>query len=46
MTLEELDRWLDVYGRAWERKDVDALVACFTAAALYAWRLRDEPPPG
>lgn len=29
MTLDELDRWPDVYGRAWERKDVDAIVACF-----------------
>src|SRR6185437_5952483 len=29
MTLEELDRWLDVYGRAWENKDVDGFVDCF-----------------
>ena len=28
MTLDELDGWLDLYGRAWERKDVDAFVAC------------------
>src|SRR3954464_1958710 len=37
MTLDDLDRWLDVYGRAWERKDVDAFVGCFTPDAVYAW---------
>jgi hypothetical protein len=47
MTLEELGRWLDVYGRAWERKDVDAFVSCFTADAVYYWGPSwDEPLRG
>ena len=46
MTLEELDRWLDVYGRAWERRDVDAFVACFTDDALYQWGPWSEPLRG
>jgi hypothetical protein len=46
VTLEELDRWLDVYGRAWERKDVDAFVACFTPGAEYYWGPWDEPLRG
>jgi hypothetical protein len=37
MTLDELDRWLDTYGRAWERKDVDAFVGCFVPDAVYYW---------
>jgi hypothetical protein len=37
VTLEELDRWLDVYGRAWERKDVNAFVSCFAEDAVYYW---------
>jgi hypothetical protein len=43
VTFEELDRWLDVYSRAWERKGVDAFVACFTEDAIYAWGLWAEP---
>ena len=44
MTLAELDRWLDTYGRAWERKDVDAFVGCFTPDAVYYWGPSwDEP---
>jgi ketosteroid isomerase-like protein len=46
MTLQELDRWLDVYGRAWERKDVDAFVACFSPDAVYYWGPWDEPLRG
>jgi hypothetical protein len=47
MTLDELDRWLDVYGRAWERKDVDAFVDCFTPDADYYWGPSwDEPLRG
>jgi ketosteroid isomerase-like protein len=46
MTLEDLDRWLDVYGRAWERKDVDVFVACFTEDAVYAWGPWAEPLRG
>jgi len=37
VTLEELDRWLDAYGRAWERQDTDAFVALFTEDAVYQW---------
>jgi len=46
VTLEELDRWLDVYGRAWERKDVDGFVSCFSEDAIYAWGPWDEPLRG
>ena len=46
MTLDDLDRWLDVYGRAWERLDVDAFVACFTEDALYQWGPWGEPLRG
>ena len=37
MTLDDLDRWLDTYGRAWERKDVGAFVDCFVPDAVYYW---------
>ena len=46
MTLEGLDRWLDVYGRAWERQDVDGFVACFAEDAVYHWGPWDEPLRG
>lgn len=46
MTLDELDRWLDVYGRALERKDLDSFVACFTEDALYYWGPWDDPLRG
>jgi ketosteroid isomerase-like protein len=46
VTLEGLDRWLDVYGRAWERKDVDAFIACFTEDAVYHWGPWGEPLRG
>ncbi len=46
MTLDELDRWLDVYGRAWERQDVDAFVACFAEDAVYHWGPYSEPLRG
>jgi ketosteroid isomerase-like protein len=46
MTLDDLDRWLDVYGRAWERRDVDAFVACFAEDALYYWGPWAEPLRG
>ena len=44
--LEELDRWLDVYGRAWERQDVDAFVACYAEDAVYHWGPWGEPLRG
>ena len=34
VTLNELDRWPDEYGRAWERKDGDAFVSCFAGGAV------------
>ncbi len=46
MTLEELDRWLDIYGRAWERKDVGGFVACFAEDAMYHWGPWGEPLRG
>ena len=46
VTLDELDRWLDAYGRAWERKEVDAFVACFAQDAVYAWGPWGEPLRG
>jgi ketosteroid isomerase-like protein len=46
VTLEELDRWLDAYGRAWERQDTDAFVGFFTEDALYFWGPWDEPLRG
>jgi hypothetical protein len=46
VTLEELDRWLDVYGRAWERLDVDAFVACYAEDAVYHWGPWGEPLRG
>jgi hypothetical protein len=46
MTLEELDRWLDAYGRAWERQDIDAFVACFADKAVYQWGPWSEPLRG
>jgi ketosteroid isomerase-like protein len=46
MRLEELDRWLDVYGRAWERQDTDAFVFCFTEDAAYFWGPWGEPLRG
>lgn len=46
MTFDELDSWLDAYGRAWERKDVETFVACFAEDAVYAWGPWDEPLSG
>ena len=46
MTLEELDRWLEVYGRAWERQDVDAFLACYAEDAVYHWGPWGEPLRG
>ncbi len=46
MTLEDLDRWLDGYGRAWERFDRDGFVGCFTDEATYAWGPWTEPLRG
>jgi hypothetical protein len=46
VTLDELDRWLDAYGRAWERKDTDAFTGCFADGALYAWGPWSEPLRG
>jgi hypothetical protein len=46
VTLDELDRWLDVYGRAWERRDADGFVGCFAADALYHWGPWTKPLHG
>ena len=46
MTLDDLDRWLDTYGRAWERLDLDAFVGCFALDAVYQWGPWSEPLRG
>ena len=46
MTLDELDCWLDAYGRAWERHDVDSFVALFREDAVYQWGPFSEPLRG
>jgi ketosteroid isomerase-like protein len=46
VTPDELDRWLDAYGRAWEQQDVDAFVACFVEDAVYYCGPWDEPLRG
>jgi len=46
MTIDDLDRWLDAYGRAWERRDVNAFVACFAEDAVYQWGPWSEPLRG
>ncbi len=35
MTEQDVQRWLDEYGRAWEDGDPDQAVALFTGAAVY-----------
>ena len=46
MTLEGLDRWLDVYGRAWDNKDLDGFVGCFAEDGVYHWGPWSEPLRG
>ena len=46
MTLEELDRWLGAYGRAWERKDVDTFLDCFAEDVVSYRGPWDEPLAG
>jgi ketosteroid isomerase-like protein len=46
VTLEELDRWLEVYGRAWEQRDLDSFVGCFAEDAVYHWGPYEEPLHG
>jgi ketosteroid isomerase-like protein len=35
MTREDLKTWLDAYGRAWERRDAQAVVELFAEEATY-----------
>jgi ketosteroid isomerase-like protein len=46
VTLEELDSWLDIYGRAWERKDTDGFLGCFADDTAYAWGPWGDPLRG
>jgi ketosteroid isomerase-like protein len=46
VTLDDLREWLDAYGQAWERQDVDASVACFSEDAEYHWGPFGEPLRG
>ncbi|HEX2031042.1 MAG TPA: nuclear transport factor 2 family protein [Actinomycetota bacterium] len=41
-----LERWLDGYGRAWERQDAQAFADLFTEDALYQETPFDEPLRG
>lgn len=43
MHLDELDRWLDTYGRAWEQMDADGFVGCFAEDASYHWGPWEKP---
>jgi lactoylglutathione lyase len=44
--LQRLSTWLDAYGDAWEREDVEAFVALFAPDARYAWGPFDSPLVG
>jgi ketosteroid isomerase-like protein len=43
---EQIQAWLDRYGRAWEERDADAAAALFTADAVYREQPSDEPYRG
>jgi len=43
---EQIQAWLDRYGRAWEERDADAAAALFTADAVYREQPYDEPYRG
>jgi ketosteroid isomerase-like protein len=44
--IEELDRWLSAYGAAWERRDLAAFAALFSAEATYQWGPFSHPLRG
>ncbi|WP_434970219.1 nuclear transport factor 2 family protein [Microbacterium sp. bgisy207] len=46
MATEQIQAWLDRYGRAWEERDADAAAALFTADAVYREQPYDEPYRG
>jgi len=46
MTEEMLRSWLDTYGRAWETRDPEAVVALFTEDGAYQETPFDEPMRG
>ena len=37
MGFEALSRWLDAYGKAWEKQDPEAAALLFTENGTYAW---------
>ena len=46
MTIDDLSRWLDAYGRAWEERDPDAAAGLFTPEGTYQWGPFEEPLRG
>lgn len=46
MTEQDVQRWLDEYGRAWVDGDPDQAVALFTDAAVYRETPFDDPMRG
>ena len=46
MTEQDVQRWLDEYGRAWVNGDPDQAVALFTDTAVYRETPFDEPMRG
>jgi hypothetical protein len=46
MDRSEIERWLDAYGQAWQRRDADAAASLFSEDASYQWGPFEEPLRG
>jgi hypothetical protein len=44
--VNNLDKWIDGYRDAWERRDADAVIALFTPDASYRSNILEEPHRG